>query len=153
MRPDPLPLNELFRKAAARVSCVLGSPIAFLVASLFVVSWAACGPFFEYSDAWQLVINTSTTIGTFLMLFVLQNSQNRDTKSINIKLDELLRASKSARNRLADLKDASDDELEELEEEFRELAETGRQPPLAGAAEPNARLSGEGSLESILAYA
>lgn len=119
-------MNELFRKAATRVSCLLGSPAAFIAATLLVVLWAACGPYFGYSDAWQLVINTSTTIGTFLMLFVLQNSQNRDTKSVNIKLDELLRAIEGARNRLADLKDASDDELEQLEGEFRRLAATGR---------------------------
>lgn len=115
-------VNELFRKAATRVSCLLGSPGAFLAAAALVVVWAACGPYFGYSDAWQLVINTSTTIGTFLMLFVLQNSQNRDTKAINIKLDELLRAIEGARNRLADLKDASDDELDELEGEFKRVA-------------------------------
>jgi low affinity Fe/Cu permease len=119
---DSAVMNELFRKAAARVSCLLGSPGAFIAATALVVLWAACGPYFGYSDAWQLVINTSTTIGTFLMLFVLQNSQNRDTKAINIKLDELLRAIEGARNRLADLKDASDDELDELEGEFRRLA-------------------------------
>jgi len=101
-------MNELFRKAAANVSCVLGSPGAFIAATILVVLWAASGPYFGYSDTWQLVINTSTTIGTFLMLFVLQNSQNRDTKAINIKLDELLRAIEGARNRLVDLKDASD---------------------------------------------
>lgn len=115
-------LNELFRKAATKVSCVLGSPGAFIAATVVVIVWAVCGPYFGYSDAWQLVINTSTTIGTFLMLFVLQNSQNRDSKAINIKLDELLRAIEGARNRLADLEDVSDDELDKLEGEFRRLA-------------------------------
>jgi len=115
-------MNELFRKAAANVSCVLGSPGAFIAATILVVLWAASGPYFGYSDTWQLVINTSTTIGTFLMLFVLQNSQNRDTKAINIKLDELLRAIEGARNRLVDLKDASDEDLDQLEGEFQRLA-------------------------------
>jgi len=115
-------MNELFRKAATKVSCLLGSPVAFIAATILVVFWAASGPYFGYSDTWQLVINTSTTIGTFLMLFVLQNSQNRDTKAINIKLDELLRAIEGARNRLVDLKDASDDDLDRLEVEFQRLA-------------------------------
>jgi len=115
-------MSELFRKAAAKVSCVLGSPVAFIVATILVVLWAASGPYFAYSDTWQLVINTSTTIGTFLMLFVLQNSQNRDTKAINLKLDELLRAIEGARNRLVDLEDATDDDLDKLEGEFRRLA-------------------------------
>jgi len=115
-------MSELFRKAAAKVSCVLGSPAAFIVATILVVLWAAFGPYFGYSDTWQLVINTSTTIGTFLMLFVLQNSQNRDTKAINIKLDELLRAIEGARNRLVDLENATDDDLDKLESEFRRLA-------------------------------
>lgn len=119
-------MNELFRRAATRVSCLLGSSAAFIAATVVVVLWAACGPYFGYSDAWQLVINTGTTIGTFLMLFVLQYSQNRDTKSINIKLDELLRAIQGARNRLANLEDASDDELEKLEGEFRRLAKADR---------------------------
>ena len=130
MQPNPARLvagaNELFRKVATRVSCLLGSPVTFIAAAFLVVVWAACGPYFGFSDAWQLVINTSTTIGTFLMLFVLQNSQNRDTKAINIKLDELLRAIEGARNRLTDLGDASDEELDKLEREFRRLAETGR---------------------------
>ena len=115
-------MNELFRKAATKVSCLLGSPVAFIAAAILVVFWAASGPYFGYSDTWQLVINTSTTIGTFLMLFVLQNSQNRDTKAINIKLDELLRAIEGARNRLVDLKDVSDDDLDRLEGEFQRLA-------------------------------
>jgi low affinity Fe/Cu permease len=134
-------MNELFRKAATRVSCLLGSPAAFIAATLLVVVWALCGPYFGYSDAWQLVINTSTTIGTFLMLFVLQNSQNRDTKSINIKLDELLRAIEGARNRFADLKDASDVELDQLEAEFGRLAQEGRgtERPISGDTAPKRR--------------
>ena len=117
-------MNELFRKIASSVSYSLGSPIAFLSATTLVVIWALCGPMFNYSDAWQLVINTSTTIGTFLMIFVLQNTQNRDTKAINIKLDELLRAIEGARTGLATVGDLSDEELDKLEREFRSLAAT-----------------------------
>jgi hypothetical protein len=108
-------MNELFSEGRRPDELRIGPSRSLSSRRLcFIAVWAACGPYFGYSDAWQLVINTSTTIGTFLMLFVLQNSQNRDTKSINIKLDELLRALSGARNRLVDLKDASDDELEKL---------------------------------------
>ena len=141
-------MNELFRKAATNVSCLLGSPGAFIAATILVVLWAASGPYFGYSDTWQLVINTSTTIGTFLMLFVLQNSQNRDTKAINIKLDELLRAIEGARNRLVDLKDASDDDLDQLEGEFQRLARQEGQAiegrkSLHGSKVPAAAVKGE----------
>jgi low affinity Fe/Cu permease len=85
-------MSDLFRRFAAATSCALGSPLAFLLAIAFVVVWAATGPYFDYSNTWQLIINTSTTIATFLMVFLLQSTQNRDTKAINIKLDELLRA-------------------------------------------------------------
>src|SRR4030095_10759696 len=115
-------MSELFRKAATQVSCLLGSPGAFIAATILVVLWAASGPYFGYSDTWQLVINTSTTIGTFLMLFVLQNSQNRDTKAINIKLDELLRAIEGARTGLATGGARREGELDRIEGEFRELA-------------------------------
>lgn len=81
-------MNEPFRRFAAGTSCVLGTPCAFLLAIAFVLVWAATGSYFGYSDAWQLVINTMTTIGTFLMVFLLQSTQNRDTKAINIKLDD-----------------------------------------------------------------
>jgi low affinity Fe/Cu permease len=124
--PDRYGIGNRFRQFAARASLVLGSPWAFFVACVLVVAWALTGRYFEYSDAWQLVINTSTTIGTFLMVFLLQATQNRDTKAINIKLDELLRAIDGARTGLADLSELSDEELEHLERELLELArETG----------------------------
>jgi low affinity Fe/Cu permease len=119
-------MSELFRKTASRVACALGSPWAFASALLLVIVWAAFGPVLKYSEGWQLVINTGTTIGTFLMLFILQNSQNRDTKAINIKLDELLRAIEGARTGLANVGDLTDEELESLEDEFRSLASDAR---------------------------
>jgi hypothetical protein len=90
-------LNEFFRRVATRVACAVGSPWAFLAAFASIAAWAAAGPYLDYSPGWQMVVNTGTTIATFLMLFVLQNSQIRDTKAINIKLDELLRALEGAR--------------------------------------------------------
>ena len=90
-----------------------------------VLAWSVTGPFFHYSDSWQLVINTGTTIVTFLMVFVIQSTQNRDGKAVQLKLDELIRAQKSARNVFADLEDASEAELKEFEEEFRQLRRRG----------------------------
>jgi len=115
-------MAELFRRAASRVACAVGSPWAFLAALAVVVAWAVAGPLLDYSPEWQLVINTGTTIATFLMLFVLQNTQNRDTKAINIKLDELLRAIEGARTGLATVGDLSEEELDRIESEFRTLA-------------------------------
>ena len=114
-------MSDLFRRFAATASCALGSPLAFLLAIAFVVVWAATGAYFDYSNAWQLVINTSTTIATFLMVFLLQSTQNRDTKAINIKLDELLRAIEGARTGFVNLSDLSDEELDKLEAELLNL--------------------------------
>lgn len=113
---------DQFRRLSARIACGIGSPWAFVVAVALVGGWAALGPVLHYSEDWQLFINTGTTIATFLMLFVLQNSQNRDTKAINLKLDELLRAIEGARTGLATIGDMSDEELDNLESEFRTLA-------------------------------
>ena len=99
----------------------VGSPWASVLAMLVIIVWAATGPVFGFSDTWQLVINTSTTIVTFLMVFLIQNTQNRDAKVMHLKLDELIRAVKEARNELIDLKDMSEEELRNLEKEFRKL--------------------------------
>jgi low affinity Fe/Cu permease len=115
-------LNDRFRGFAGLAGNVLGSPWAFLTALVFVIVWALTGPYFEYSNAWQLVINTSTTIATFLMVFLLQSTQNRDTKAINIKLDELLRAIEGARTGLGDLSDLTDDEIDHIERELVAVA-------------------------------
>src|SRR5882757_8134211 len=108
---------------ACRTAQLAGKPLTFLVAVLLVVAWAATGPLFGYSDTWQLVINTSTTIVTFLMVFLIQNTQNRDTMALQLKLSELVLAMKNAENRFASAEDLSDDELEKLHEELRAQAD------------------------------
>ena len=114
-------MRDAFRKFAHWTSDVMGSPWAFLVAAATVLAWAATGPLFAYSDSWQLVINTGTTIVTFLMVFLIQNTQNRDAKAMHLKLDELLRGVKGARTSLVNLEDWTDDELKELHREFSRL--------------------------------
>lgn len=110
-----------FRKFAQSISLAAGSPAAFALAALVIFVWAFLGPMFHFSDTWQLVINTGTTIVTFLMVFLIQNTQNRDTRAVHLKLDELIRANKHARNRLIDLERLSDEELDKLHEEFIQL--------------------------------
>lgn len=100
---------------------MLGTAWAFCIAVLIIVVWIVTGPKFHYSDTWQLIINTGTTIVTFLMVFLIQNTQNRDAKAIHLKLDELIRALKGARNRLVDLEKLSDEDLAKLEGEFQRL--------------------------------
>jgi low affinity Fe/Cu permease len=113
-------------------------PSAFVLACLVIVVWAATGPFFNYSDTWQLAINTGTTIVTFLMCFVIQNTQNRDSQVVQLKLDELIRAVEAARTELVDMEDLSDEELHRLQRQFEALrhsAETERRAREAGSAE------------------
>jgi low affinity Fe/Cu permease len=116
-------VNELFRKFAAKFSNIAGSPWAFITALIVLIIWAVSGPVFGFSDTWQLVINTGTTIVTFLMVFLIQNTQNRDAKAIHLKLDELIRSVKDARNSLVDLEDLSDGELDRLQEQFKRFRE------------------------------
>src|SRR5690348_7071329 len=111
---DAHPLTKAFAAFASAVARAAGSPAAFTLAVLSLVAWALCGPFFDYSQGWQLVINTGTTIVTFMMVFVIQNSQNRDSMAIQIKLDELIRAS-GAKNTMIDLEGLSEEELAELQ--------------------------------------
>jgi low affinity Fe/Cu permease len=115
------PMRELFREFAQQASLTVGSAWAFIVALGVVVVWAASGPAFGFSDTWQLVINTGTTIVTFLMVFLIQNTQNRDAKAIHLKLDELIRAGTHARTELVELERLSDEELERLQDEFHAL--------------------------------
>jgi low affinity Fe/Cu permease len=114
-------MREFFRKFARNTSDLLGRAESFLAALLAIVIWAALGPVYHYSDTWQLVINTATTIVTFLMVFLIQNTQNRDAKAIQLKLDELIRGVKGARTGLVRLEELTDDELKELEASFEAL--------------------------------
>ena len=114
-------MGEHFRKIARTVAYGIGTPVAFVTALLFVVGWALTGPIFHFSDTWQLIINTSTTVVTFLMVFIIQNTQNHDAKAIHLKLDELIRAIQEARPSLVDLEDLPDEAIAKLEGEFRKL--------------------------------
>ena len=114
-------MNEFFHKIAHKTSELVGSPWAFILALALIVFWWLLGPAFRYSDSWQLIINTGTTILTFLMVFLIQNTQNRDAKALHLKLDELIRSAKSARNQMVDLEEMSDEELERLQKEFRRM--------------------------------
>ena len=114
-------MNRFFAKVAKAVSSAVGSPVAFVIAGTAVVGWAVLGPVFRYSSAWQLVINTGTTIVTFLMVFIIQNAQNRDQKALQLKLDELLRATKGAETGFVDLENLDDATLADLETRFEVL--------------------------------
>jgi low affinity Fe/Cu permease len=114
-------MNNAFRKFAHVTAEWVGSSAAFFLALIVIVAWGATGPMFNFSDTWQLVINTGTTIITFLMVFLIQNTQNRDAVAIHLKLDELLRAVKGARTRLVHLESWSDEELADLQKEFERL--------------------------------
>jgi low affinity Fe/Cu permease len=114
-------VSDAFRIFARRSSRVLGSAWAFASAILIIVIWGLTGPTFHYSDTWQLIINTGTTIVTFLMVFLIQNTQNRDAKAVHLKLDEVIRALKGARNELVDLENLSDEDLTSLEKQFERV--------------------------------
>jgi low affinity Fe/Cu permease len=114
-------MKELFRQFAQKTSQVVGSSWAFILAVLIIGAWAFTGPVFHYSDTWQLVINTGTTIITFLMVFLIQNTQNRDAKAIHLKLDELIKGVKGARTGMVNLEQLSDADLEDLQKEFERL--------------------------------
>ena len=114
-------MKEQFRRFAEVISVTVGTYRAFLVALVLVVAWAITGPLFHFSDSWQLVINTGTTVVTFLMVFLIQTTQNREMRAIHLKLDELIRTQRKARDVFADLEHATEDELTVLEAEFRRL--------------------------------
>src|SRR5437016_5273536 len=114
-------VSDAFRVFARRSSATLGSAWAFAAAILIIIVWGATGPTFHFSDTWQLIINTGTTIVTFLMVFLIQNTQNRDAKAVHLKLDEIIRAIKGARNELVDLEDLSDEDLAALEKQFQRV--------------------------------
>lgn len=132
-------MNDHFHKFAAATSAVVGTPWAFILATATIVVWAITGPVFHFSDTWQLVINTGTTIVTFLMVFLIQNTQNRDAKALHLKLDELIRAQKTARNSLVDLEELSDQELARLQDEFKRVHARAHRPMSGEVSETTAR--------------
>lgn len=115
-----------FTRAAKWAARATGRPITFTIALVVIVIWAITGPIFQFSDTWQLVINTSTTIITFLMVFLIQNTQNRDTEALQIKIDELIRAVKNAHNALLDLEELDEDELDLIRKDYLALAKKAR---------------------------
>jgi len=133
-----------FAKPTARAA---GQPSAFLIAALVVVAWAVTGPVFRWSDTWQLVINTGTTIVTFLMVFLIQNTQNRDSEAMQVKLDELIRAFEGAHNALLDLEELSQEELDKIRANYEQLAEGARRDLREGRGDtgvPDTGLSTDG---------
>jgi low affinity Fe/Cu permease len=121
-----MPTRDLFDRLAKRTAKTAGHPISFWIAILIILGWAFTGPFFHFSDTWQLVINTGTTIITFLMVFLIQNTQYRDSEAMQIKLDELIRATEGAHNALLDLEELTEEELDQMKMNYEELAEKAR---------------------------
>lgn len=119
-------LGRIFDRFSTKVTQVTGRPVSFIIAISIVVIWAITGPIFNYSDTWQLVINTGTTIITFLMVFVIQQSQNKDTSAIHLKLNELIAASETASNRLVSAEDLTEDELLTLKEFYVTISELAK---------------------------
>ena len=115
-----------YSRFAKQAAWICGRPMVFVVAAAVIVVWAVTGPLFGFSDTWQLVINTGTTIVTFLMVFLIQNTQSRDTEAMQLKLDELIRATRGAHNALLDLEDLEDDKLEKFREQYEALAQEAR---------------------------
>lgn len=134
-------IRALFEKIAAKITRGTGSPIAFIVAALLIIVWLVSGPLFGYSDTWQLIINTSTTIITFLMVFVIQHSQNKDTMALQLKLNELIASHDKASNRLIDIEDLTEEELVQLKKFYIKLSRL---------AEKEANLTTSHSLEEAM---
>jgi low affinity Fe/Cu permease len=120
-------MDKLFNKFSKWAAKATGSPLSFVVAITVIITWGVTGPIFGFSDTWQLIINTGTTIVTFLMVFLIQNTQNRDTHALQIKLDELIRATHGAHNALLDLEELSEKELLKIRDRYEKLAEQARE--------------------------
>ena len=131
----PTKSHSVFTRCAKATSMAAGRPWSFVLACALIVAWLISGPFFAYSDTWQLVINTSTTIITFLMVFLIQSTQNRDAEAMQVKLDELLRVTKGAHNALLDLEELEEHELERIRGGYTRLAERARGRLRAGEAD------------------
>jgi low affinity Fe/Cu permease len=137
--PAPKRPLSLFERFARKASALAGKPIAFFTALAIVLVWLLTGPIFGFSDTWQLIINTGTTIITFLMVFLIQNTQNRDSEAIQVKLDELIRSIDGAHLALLDLEDLDDKDLERICREYRELAKQARKDLRAGKSDTDVR--------------
>ena len=122
----PTKSNSWFSQFAKLTARITGKPVTFMIAASIVVLWGVTGPIFGFSDTWQLVINTGTTIVTFLMVFLIQNTQNRDSEAMQVKLDELIRATQGAQNALLDLEELEEDELDRIKAGYEEIAEKAR---------------------------
>ena len=136
-------MNNLFRKFSQRTSQAAGSPWAFLLAAATIAIWLVTGPIFKFGDTWQLVINTGTTIVTFLMVFLIQNTQNRDSKAVHLKLDEIIRATADARDSLIDLENFSEEEMQEIQNAFHDLHGSGNENVRNFASGLKEHLSGQ----------
>jgi low affinity Fe/Cu permease len=132
-------LHQAFTSFAKRAAKATGHPLAFVVAASVIIVWAVTGPMFGFNDTWQLVINTGTTIVTFLMVFLIQNTQNRDTAALQIKLDELIRATKGAHNVLLDIEEMEEHDIERLRNDYEELAAEARKQLDAGKSDTEVR--------------
>ncbi len=121
--------DQSFRRFSRWCATALGSPAAFVANCLLILLWLVCGPIFHYSDTWQLVVNTATTVFTYLAVFVIQNTQNRDAQAVHLKLDELISSVTGARNRLVDLEDLTDEELQALQTQFKTLQKRATENP------------------------
>jgi low affinity Fe/Cu permease len=132
-------ITESFARFAKATARAAGQPATFGLALLIILAWAVTGPIFGFSDTWQLIINTGTTVVTFLMVFLIQNTQNRDSVAMQIKLDELLRAAKGAETAMADLEDLTEEELEAFQAHYRKLAEAARSKMRESEALPFAK--------------
>src|SRR5678809_601058 len=137
-------MHDGFRQFANTASRGLGTPFAFALAAIVVIGWAVTGPIFHFSDSWQLVINTGTTVVTFLMVFLIQATQNRDATALHLKLDELMRSTREARNTFAALEDASEEELKGFQDEFKKLRAEGHSETSAALAAGERRLGTRG---------
>ena len=139
-RIEKNPEKWTFSKLAQQASAILGKSTAFAAACGVIIVWAATGPFFGYSDTWQLIVNTGTTIITFLMVFLVQNTQNRDARALHLKLDELLRSVTPARNKLIDLENCTDEEINQIERQFRALKQREERNIVNGTSSPETGL-------------
>lgn len=132
-------LNDSFRKISVSAANFLGSPWTFIANVFLILVWLAVGPVYHYSDTWQLLVNTLTTVFTYLAVFLIQNTQNRDAKAVHLKLDELITSMEGARNRLVNLEDLTDEELNDLQKQFQGLHERAKR----GGPEADKAFAGE----------